>query len=232
MPSQGAQTFKVPMASYEFGANLIDQKGMLIGRLLTDGRLNARVKYDVNESCSLKMQTQLANEKSFSQVMMDADLKGTDWQGQIKLGNNAFYGLNYLQSVTPALSLGGEAFWLGSQRKSGVGFAARHATDQAIATAQIATTGLLSATYVHRVGEKVSLATEFLWNWNTREATAAVGYDYFLRQCRLRGRIDSQGVVAAFLEERVNVGVNFLLSAEIDHSKKDYKFGFGMTIGE
>ena len=113
-----------------------------------------------------------------------------------------------------------------------------------------------------------------------------------MRQCRLRGRIDSQGVVAAFLEERVNVGVNFLLSAEvtpnplhfrlgvesqkslhastcdlmlcfrprvskllylvyntcadlpllgfhppvpllqIDHSKKDYKFGFGMTIGE
>jgi hypothetical protein len=37
---------------------------------------------------------------------------------------------------------------------------------------------------------------------------------------------------AAFLEEHLNVGVNFLLSAEIDHAKKDYKFGFGMTIGE
>ena len=70
---------------------------MLIGRLLTDGRLNARVKYDFNDACSVKMQTQLANEKSFSQVMMDMDLKGIDWQGQIKLGNNAFYGLNYLQ---------------------------------------------------------------------------------------------------------------------------------------
>lgn len=40
-------------------------------------------------------------------------------------------------------------------------------------------------------------------------------YDYFLHQCRLRGRIDSSGVVAAYLEERVNVGVNFLLSAEV-----------------
>ena len=38
--------------------------------------------------------------------------------------------------------------------------------------------------------------------------------------------------VAAYLEERVNVGVNFILSAEIDHWKKDYKFGFGMTVGE
>ena len=79
---------------------------------------------------------------------------------------------------------------------------------------------------------QVSLATEFLWNWNSREATAAFGYDYILRQCRLRGRIDTDGKVAAYLEERVNVGVNFILSAEIDHWKKDYKFGFGMTVGE
>jgi mitochondrial import receptor subunit TOM40 len=51
-------------------------------------------------------------------------------------------------------------------------------------------------------------------------------------QCRLRGRLDTNGCVAAFLEERLNLGVNFLLSAEIDHWKKDYKFGFGMTVGE
>ena len=40
------------------------------------------------------------------------------------------------------------------------------------------------------------------------------------------------GKFSAFLEERINVGVNFLLSAEIDHVKKDYKFGFGLTVGE
>ena len=79
---------------------------------------------------------------------------------------------------------------------------------------------------------QVSLGTEFMWNWNQREATAAVGYDYTLRQARLRGRIDSEGKIAALVEERINVGVNFLLSAEIDHVKKDYKFGFGLTVGE
>ena len=97
---------------------------------------------------------------------------------------------------------------------------------------QVATTGLVSLTYVQNVTEKVHLASDFLYNWNSREATASVGYDYILRQCRLRGRVDSNGTVSAFLEERLNVGVNFLLSAEVDHSKKDYKFGFGMTIGE
>ncbi len=38
--------------------------------------------------------------------------------------------------------------------------------------------------------------------------------------------------MAALLEERLNQGVNFLLSGEIDHCKKDYKFGFGLTVGE
>ncbi len=79
---------------------------------------------------------------------------------------------------------------------------------------------------------QVSLAADFLWNWNTREATGTFGYDYMLRQCRLRGQVDTNGRVGAFLEERVNVGVNFVLSAELDHWKNDYKFGFGMTVGE
>ena len=81
--------------------------------------------------------------------------QGGDWNGQVKLGNNEFYGLNYLQSVTPTLALGGEAFWLGQQRKSGAGFAARHADASHVATCQVATTGLVSLTYLQKVSEKV-----------------------------------------------------------------------------
>ena len=179
----------------------------------------------------MQVQAQLAEEKQYSQTMFDVDVKGLDWNGQLKVGNNQFVGLNYFQSVTNNLALGGEAFYLGSQRKSGVGLAMRHQGDPGIATCQIATTGLLSATYHHKVSEKVYLASELMWNWNAREATAAFGYDYILRQCRLRGRVDSQGVITAFLEERLNVGVNFVLSAELDHYRKDYRFGFGMTVG-
>jgi hypothetical protein len=36
------------------------------------------------------------------------------------------------QSVTPTLALGGEVFWLGQQRKSGIGFAGRYNTDKAV----------------------------------------------------------------------------------------------------
>ncbi len=40
-----------------------------------------------------------------------------------------------------------------------------------------------------------------MYNVNSREATATFGYDYILRQCRLRGRIDSGGVGEALWAE-------------------------------
>ncbi|XP_058078694.1 mitochondrial import receptor subunit TOM40-1-like [Magnolia sinica] len=232
IPSQSSETIKVPTAHYEFGANFLDPKLMLIGRILTDGRLNARVKCDLTDNLTLKMNAQIQNEPHFSQGTFNFDYKGKDFRSQFQMGNNAFYGINYIQSITPHLSLGSEAFWLGHQRKSGIGFAARYNTDKMVAAGQLASTGIIALSYVQKVSEKVSLATDLLYNHMTTDITTSVGYDYMLRQCRLRGKLDSNGCVAAFLEERLNMGVNFILSAEIDHKKKDYKFGFGMTLGE
>jgi hypothetical protein len=48
-----------------------------------------------------------------------------------------------------------------------------------VATAQVATTGLLSLAYIHRVSDKVSLAADFLWNWTGREAAASFGKFFF-----------------------------------------------------
>ena len=230
VPAQGNQIIKIPNATYEFGANVVDAKYMLVGRVLTDGRMSGRIKYDVSDALSAKLQT--SKEPGFSQVMFDLDFRGSDTQAQIKLGNGQFYGPNYLQSVTGTLSLGGEAFWLGGQKKSGVGLAARYADIRSVATAQLATTGLVSLTYTSKVSEKAMLASDFMWNWNARQAQASVGYDYILRQSRLRGRVDNSGTVSVFLEERLNTGFTLCYSAEIDHANKNHKFGFGMIVGE
>lgn len=233
VPTANAQPIKMPMGTYEFGANLVTNGGsMMLGRVTSDGRLTGRVKYDLAEWLSLKTQFQLASEKGMSQAMFDADLKGKDWNGQIKLGTSQFYGANYFQSVTPSIAMGGEVFYLAEQRRSGLGLAARYATDECVATAQVANTGLVSLTYLQKVSEKVALMTDFLYNSNSREATASFGYDYQLRQSRLRGRLDTDGKVAAFLEEKLNPGVTFVLSAELDYPRKDYKMGFGLLIGE
>ena len=84
-------------------------------------------------------------------------------------------GFNYLQSVTPKLALGGETFYLSQAMKSGVGFAARHQGDQHVATAQIATTGLISLNYAHKLSEKVCCCV--------REASAGSWHDCMFSSC-------------------------------------------------
>ncbi|KAJ9527261.1 hypothetical protein QJQ45_025530 [Haematococcus lacustris] len=253
----GRQQLKTPMGHYEFGANVVSDRYMLLGRITTEGRLSGRIKYDLAQWMAMKLHLQLSGEPGQSQAMLDTDLKGGDWNAQLKLGSPSFLGLNYFQSLTPRLSAGGEFFWLHSNLKSGVGLAMRHQGTKHVATMQVgcrascrmleivclcqgvyrciwqvATTGILSLQYAHKVNDKVTLATDFLWQFATREATATLGYDATLRQCRLRGKIDTNGVVTAFLEERFSPGINFVLSGELDHLHSNYKFGFGVVAGE
>ncbi|KAF3602791.1 hypothetical protein F2Q69_00037828 [Brassica cretica] len=232
VPSQSPDTtIKIPTAHYEFGANYFDPKLMLVGRVMTDGRLNARVKADLSDKLILKANAQLTGEPHMSHAVFNFDYMGKDYRAQLQLGNSALVGATYIQSVTPRLSLGGEVFWAGVPRKSGIGYAARYETDQMAASAQVASTGNVVMNYVQKISEKVSLATDFVYNYFSRDVVASVGYDYILRQSRVRGKIDSNGVTSALLEERLSMGLNFLLSAEVDHKKKDYKFGFGLTVG-
>ncbi|KAE8672740.1 Mitochondrial import receptor subunit TOM40-1 [Hibiscus syriacus] len=232
IPSQSSETIKIPTAHYEFGANFIDPNVVdAYWEVLTDGRLNARVKCDLTDNLTVKANAQLTNEPHMSHGMFNFDYKGKDFRSQFQMGNGALFGANYIQSVTPHFSLGGEVFWAGQHRKSGIGYAARYETDKMVATGQVANTGIVALSYVQKVSDKVSLASDFMYNYLSKDVTASVGYDYILRQCRLRGKIDSNGCTTSYLEERLNMGLNFILSAEIDHRKKDYKFGFGLTVG-
>eukprot|EP00210_Caulerpa_lentillifera_P004537 g4329.t1 len=204
----------------------------MVGRINSDGRMNGRIKYDPTNWFGLRWQSQFSRDPEMTQQIFDIDFTGRDWNAQLKLGNSGFFGMNYMQSVTPKLALGSEVFYLDEQRKSGLGIAARISDEKYISTLQASTAGLLSMSYLHKVGEKTSLIADFLYNSNSGEATTILGYDYIFTRAHVRGKIDSNGVLGAYIEERLNQGVTFLMSGEIDHSKKNYKFGFGLQLGE
>lgn len=44
--------------------------------------------------------------------------------------------------------------------------------------------------------------------------------------------MDTNGVVCCLVEEMMSPGIRFMLSAELDHPNKNYKFGFGFNVGE
>lgn len=229
---QPGVVMKTPISEYNYGATVANEKMLLLGQIGSTGNLTSRMTWRVSDFLGLKLESRVVSEPGPTQVMGDIEFTGADWNGQLKLGNGGFYGCNYMQSITPTLSAGTEAFYLAKGGKSGVGAVLRHATPKHVSTVQVATTGILSCTYFHKVNEKAQVATDFLWNTNLNEATASVGYDYHFRACRLRGNINSDGKIAACLEERLAPHVTLVLSAELDHARKDHKFGFGMTVGE
>lgn len=91
----------------------------------------------------------------------------------------------------------------------------------------------MSLTYHQKVNETASVAADFLANATMpREAIASLGYDYQFKTSRLRGSVDSNGKVAALLEEMLGPGLRLLVSGELDHWRGDHKFGIGLTVGE
>ncbi|CAH2036323.1 unnamed protein product [Thlaspi arvense] len=207
LPFRGSsEIIKIPTSGYEFGANFTDPKLLLIGKVKTDGTLNATVNCNLTDTLTIKTKAQLTNEQDRSEGVFNFDYKGSDYRTQLQLGSGSLYRASYIQHVTPKLSLGGET---GQQPTSGVVSAARYETDK-----------------------MVSLAADFMYDAMLRDATASVGYNYILRHSRLRGKIDSNGTTSAHLEERLPIGdgVCCILSAEVDHLKKDYKFGFGVKL--
>ena len=121
VPAQGNQIIKIPNATHEFGANVVDTTtcSSVACSPTRRGQRSAQVRLHRRAEC------QAADEQGARVLAGDggSGLQGADSQAQLKLGNGQFYGVNYLQSVSDTLSLGGEGFWLGGQ-KSPVGFAA------------------------------------------------------------------------------------------------------------
>lgn len=230
------QVVKIPTSSYKFGTSFIDPKLMLDGKLMTDGTVIARFNSDLMDNFTVKTTAQLTNELDKSQGVLTFDYKGSDYRTQLQLGNyrnqfkpgtSSLFRANYIQHVTPKLSLGGEVLWLSEKSNSTVGYVARYETDKMVASGQVASSGVAIMNYVHKVTDKISLAADFFYHFMVREGAASVGYDIMFRQSRVRGKIDSNGAVSAHVEEQLCPGLGLLLSAEVDHVKKDYKFGLG-----
>ncbi|KAJ0809537.1 putative Porin domain superfamily, eukaryotic porin/Tom40 [Helianthus annuus] len=215
IPSQYAEIIKIPAAHYAFGANFMHPKLMLFGRVLNDGRVEAGVKCALSDNLSMNADAQLTSQPHMSNGKFNIDYKGIDYRTRFKFGNGAMLGASYIQSVTPHLSLGGELVWAGEDRESNISYGARYNTDKMVAVGQIANTGNVALSYAQKMSEKVSLASDFIYNYFSRDVTASVGYDYINRQCRLRGKIDSNGCTSAFVEEWLDNGLKVILSAEV-----------------
>lgn len=222
--------------SYEFGANFGDEAVMLASRIDMQGRLNGRVNAQVSDSTLLRLQAQVGPDNSNNSFKADVDYKGSDFTMSGYYMGGGLMGLHYMQSLTDSLALGAEGFYhtKNTNVRGGAG-AARlvwGGKGENVATAKVGTFGhgAVELAYSRKVSDKVGLATELQY-FHNQLCTFGLGYEFRLRQATFKGLIQSDTTCSAALEERISNGVSLLLSAQLNHKKKDYKFGVGLSIG-
>lgn len=176
-------------------------------------------------------------------LQIENEYTGDDFHASIKAINPSLMegGLtgimvaDYMQSITPQLSLGLEGLWqrpsLGARPETSLSYAARYKSYDWIASAQIHATGTLDASYWRRLSDKVEAGVNTqlqfapgmggagMFGGMRKEGQTSVGVKYSFATSVYRAQIDSTGKVGCVLEKRVAPAISFNFAAEIDQWK-------------
>lgn len=219
--------------SYEFGANVGDEKMLLASRIDHNGRLTGRYQHQLTPSLALRSMASVSPEHSQDSLQLDLDIKGQSSMTGLRYMSGGVTMATYMQSISPYLALGSEFFYHHGRCITGLHGALKYgsASSDRVFAAKAGSFGNVELTYAHKVNEKVAFATEMQY-YHGQMCSFGVGAEFRLRQATYKGLVTSDCTVCATLEEKVVPGIaNFILSGQINHKKKDYKFGFGLALG-
>lgn len=225
---------------FAFNANYFTPRLVMISRTTpADGRVNGRVFINHTPALTSKINADVGPKPAVAtqpgmdgnKGSWDLDYRGSDFAANFKLASPGIVAVSYLQSVTPWLALGGEGFYQSMAEFSALTAAVKYSWEKDLMTLSMASYGPIIASYVRKVNPKVSFATECIVDARNMESHVTVGYRFEFKNATVVGNVDSGGRIAATLEERINPALSLTLSGELDHSKEDYKFGFGVNIG-
>merc|ERR1711916_395904 len=154
-----------------------------------------------------------------------------DTMGVLKAVNDQAVFVNYHQKVMPELAFGAQLDYYLKRQMSILHFTTRYATAQWVATAKVASDKSVMVNYMHQVNDSFAMATQVDYKQKNRDSKFKVGYEYNLQSGRFRGEVNSAGQVGMSVQESLIFGITLTLSGYIDHKKRDYKFGIGLSIG-
>jgi len=236
----GSQT---QQPSYNFGALYANQSTYLQGGVDHEGNVNARVNQAWSENNITKIQAQLSQQSGHNMFQAEQDIIGRDYSINAKVLNpwptdlTGIYIGSYLQSVTKNLALGVETLFqhpAPDQYDVATSYLAKYTSTNRdwIATAQVQPSGIVQASYWHKLSEKVEVGADLqmIAAPVRRDAVATIGAKYDLRMSTFRAQVDSTGKVGAWLEQRFAPSFSFIVSGEIDHFKNQARVGVGVMI--
>ena len=132
----GTSMLQAGSKNYTFSTQVVpDDSTFVMARLGLDGQVEGRLhkvlvqNEDLQSSAKLVVVASPDKAGGNDQMVVDVDVNSKTWSGQAKagtMGGGTYFSCNYLQSVTPRLSLGGDCTYIGAQEASCGSYGARY----------------------------------------------------------------------------------------------------------
>ncbi|KAL3984142.1 mitochondrial import receptor subunit TOM40B [Oreochromis aureus] len=233
---------------YRFGATYVGSKQtgpaesfpVMVGDMDNSGSLNAQIIHQITNRIRSKVAFQTQQHK-FVNWQGDAEFRGEDFTATVTLGNpdvlvgSGIVVAHYLQSITPALALGGELVYHRRPGEEGsvMSLVGRYTGNNYIATLTLGSAGA-HASYYHKANDQLQVGVEFEASARMQDTSVSFGYQLDVPKANLqfKGSIDSNWIVGATLEKKLlPLPLSLALSGFLNHRKNKFQCGFGVTIG-
>jgi mitochondrial import receptor subunit TOM40 len=218
----------------------------MLGRIGTEGDFHGVINNPLNSWIGLRLSHQRGpREHPDSVTSFEADFTGDDNSTCAKLqfhNQSPALTLSYNQSITPSLSLGCEGQLNIGGGLSALSTAFSFTRENNVISGQLMKQpmGPLSGhvNFLRKVdtrpGSNISYATQLKFSPDPKthayKTEWCVGWDYKLQLSSVKGHIDSNGKVAALLEQRMTPFMSLILSGMADLWNHKYTFGLGLQV--
>jgi len=251
--------------TYTFLTQIADESGLLMSRVDFDrGSVDGRIHRALFGGIAMgKLQLGLSQEGQNDQCMAEIDFGGMTWTGNLKYGTasgGTLFGMNYLQSITPRLQMGGEGMYVGTNQifvgnytmKYTMPIAADEKSDSESSKKQDQNgpppdgpsstmclnlntgAGTLSMNYKRIVTpNRVTLGAELAIPFQKpSDPTVLVGAEFKLLRSKVNMCVDGGGRIQSVVEAKIGMGQapTIQFSGELDHLNNVLRFGYGLTI--
>ena len=218
----------------------------MLGRIGTEGDFHGVVNNPINSWVGLRLTHQRGpREHPDSITSIETDFTGDDHTTCAKLqfhNQSPALTLSYNQAVTPSLALGCEG-----QLNVGAGLSAISTAFNLTRGSNVITGQLMKQplgpfsghiNFLRKVdtrpGSTISYATQLKVSPDPKthayKTEWCVGWDYKLQLSSVKGNIDSNGRIAAMLEQRVTPFMTLVLAGNADLWNNKYTFGLGLQV--
>jgi mitochondrial import receptor subunit TOM40 len=240
--------------TYTWLAQVADETSLCFARIdpsqsSVDGRLHKSLLGGIGVA---KLQLGLSPEGQNDQCLLDMDVNGMSWSGNLKygsMGGGPVYGCAFHQAITPNLSMGGEGMYVGANGNMMSNYLLKYAFKasgeeeskdgpSSAVCVQFAPSGPspmpLTINYKRTVTpRRVTLGAELSCDPISLQSQCTLGAEFKFNRSKLHVVVDGNAKMQSQFETALGKEPGqpkLSLSAELDHLKDEMRFGYGLAI--